>query len=110
MNKDKILSLINYLFPIFKIKKKDSSLPDHNLLRKLKVDNESIRARINAQGWKLLEIPIKKNDPNNNKRIVVRWKIVASKGEKSLEVGGSTIDEAMKNIGMALGVINKTNL
>lgn len=71
------------------------------------MDNEAIRARISAQGWKLLEIPIKKNDPVNNQRIIARWKIVASKGEKSLEVGGNTIDEALKNIGVTLGVINR---
>lgn len=78
-------------------------VPDHNKLRKKKVDNETIRARISTQGWKLLEIPIKKN--NNNQTIVARWKIIASKEGKSIEVGGQTIEEALINIGKSLGVI-----
>lgn len=71
------------------------------------VDNEAIRGRIQAQGWRLLEIPIKKNTPNKDERVVARWKIVASRGEKSIEVGGATIEEALANIGKTLGVITR---
>lgn len=71
------------------------------------MDNDAIRARIKAQGWNLLEVPIKRNTPNKNERVVARWKVVASRGEKSLEVGGTTIDEALRNVGQTLGVITK---
>lgn len=71
------------------------------------MDNDAIRSRITTQGWKLLEIPIRKNTPDKNQRVIARWKIIASRGEKSLEVGGNTIDEALRNIGVTLGVIPK---
>jgi hypothetical protein len=71
------------------------------------VDTNAIRARIQAQGWTIRELPIKRHSPNLEERIVMQWKLIAFRGEKSLEVGGKTIDEAMKNIGMALGVIPK---
>jgi hypothetical protein len=72
-----------------------------------KVDNEAIRARIKTQGWSLLEIPIKRKDPKTGNSVVARWKIVANKGQKSIEVGGLDINEALRNIGLALGVIGK---
>jgi hypothetical protein len=75
--------------------------------KRRKVDNDSIRARIMAQGWKLLEIPIKRKDPKTGNTLVARWKIVATKGQKSLEVGGIDINEALRNIGLTLGVISK---
>lgn len=68
------------------------------------MDNNAIRARIGAQGWKLLELPIRKSGPTGQ---VARWKITAVKGERSIEVGGTTIDEALRNIGVSLGVIPK---
>jgi hypothetical protein len=63
------------------------------------VDTESIRVRLQTQGWHLLELPIKKQNT------VARWKVVASRGEKSLEAGGTTLEEAMTNVGQSLGVI-----
>lgn len=81
----------------------------HSYKQRRKVDNEAIRARIKTQGWNLLEVPIKKRDPKTGNALVARWKIVATRGTKSLEVGGSDIDEALKNIGMVLGVISKDN-
>lgn len=72
-----------------------------------KVDTQSIRNRIAVQGWKLREIPIKKSNPDPDKRTILQWKIIAFKGERSIEVGGKTIDEAMSNIGKTLGVISK---
>ena len=71
------------------------------------MDNNAIRARLNAQGWKLLEIPIKKRDPKTKITKVLKWKIVATRVTKSIEVSGDTIDEALKNIGKILGVIAK---
>lgn len=109
MDKNAILKLFGRCIRFFKANKKEIKIPDHNRLRRKIVDNNSIRARLSAQGWKLLEIPIKKHDPFNSQRIVVSWKIVASRGEKSLEVGGGTIDEALRNIGVALGVITRDN-
>lgn len=77
--------------------------------RRKKVNNESIRARIKAQGWSLLEVPIKQRDHKTNKPFIARWKIVATKNQRSIEVGGKNIDEALNNIGKTLGVISKDN-
>lgn len=73
------------------------------------MDNEAIRARIKAQGWNLLEVPIKQRDQKTNKPFIARWKIVATKNQKSIEVGGKNIEEALNNIGKTLGVISKDN-
>ena len=69
------------------------------------MDTETIRTRISVQGWKLREIPIRKSSPDPAKRLIVQWRITAFKGEKSLEVSGPTIDDAIKTIGQTLGVI-----
>lgn len=71
------------------------------------MDTSAIRTRITTLGWKLREIPIKRNHPDASQRTILQWKLVAIKGDKSIEVGGKTIDEAMKTIGQALGVIPK---
>ena len=76
----------------------------HNGIRR-KMDTNTIRARIQGLGWKLLELPVKKNHPDPALRTVSRWKVVATRGENSCEVSGTTIDEAIKNIGMTLGAI-----
>lgn len=75
--------------------------------KRRKVDNNAIRARLNAQGWKLLEIPIKKRDPKTKITQVLKWKVIATRVTKSVEVSGDTIDDALKNIGRMLGVISK---
>jgi len=64
-----------------------------------------VRQRLNAQGWQIRELPIRKNDPDPEKQVIARWKLVAIKGEKSYEVSGKTIEEAMENLGKILGVI-----
>lgn len=74
-----------------------------------KVNIDSIRARLNAQGWSLLEVPVKQRDQKTNKPFVARWKIVATKNQRSIEVGGKNIEEALNNIGKTLGVISKDN-
>ena len=79
----------------------------HNQIRK-KVDTNTIRARIATQGWKLLEVPMKKSNPDPALRTVLKWRIVASKGERTCEVTGPTIDDAIKNLGMTLGVIGRS--
>lgn len=90
-----------------RFQKKEKGHPHSIKPQRRKVDNEAIRARIKAQGWDLLELPIKKRDAKTGNPIVARWKIVATRGTKSLEVGGQDIDEALKNIGVVLGVIPK---
>lgn len=69
------------------------------------VDTSVIRFRLKAQGWRLHEIPIRKNSPIPEERVISRWKLVAERNGKSVEAGGRTIDEAISNIGKALGVI-----
>ena len=78
----------------------------HNLIRK-KVDINSIRARIKGLGWNLLEVPVKKSNPDPDKRTIMKWKLVAVKGQNSYEVTGTTLEEAMNSIGKTLGVISK---
>lgn len=78
----------------------------HNLIRK-KVDINSIRARIKGLGWNLLEVPVKKSNPDPDKRTIMKWKLVAVKGQSSYEVTGTTLEEAMDSIGKTLGVISK---
>jgi hypothetical protein len=70
-----------------------------------KVDTNAIRARIQGLGWHLKELPIRRTDPNNSAQKVLHWKLIAVKGEKSFEVGGTNLDEAMQTIGQTLGVI-----
>jgi hypothetical protein len=70
-----------------------------------KVDTNIIRTRITTLGWRLREIPIKKSHPVPEERKVIQWKLIAIKGDKSIEVNGPTIDETMKSIGKLLGVI-----
>lgn len=60
---------------------------------------ETIRTRLNIQGWQIREIPIRKQDT------IVRWRLVATKGEKSYDVGGNTLQDAMEMLGKTLGVI-----
>ena len=78
----------------------------HNRIRR-KVDINSIRARIQGLGWKILEIPIKRSNPDPALRTILKWKVVATKGSNSCEVTGATIEDALKNIGETLGVIAK---
>lgn len=60
-------------------------------------------------GWKTLELPVRRTDENGNQTII-RWKLLGSRGERSIEVGGITLDEAMSNLGISLGVIPKQNV
>jgi len=63
------------------------------------VDTTSIRARLQGLGWHLLELPVRSGDR------IVRWKVVASRGDQSYEINGTTLDEAVMSIGQTLGVI-----
>ena len=86
-------------------KKPDPVLPELSKPIRRKVDTQAIRARIAVQGWSLREIPIKKNHPDPAQRKILQWKVTAVRNGRSIEVGGETIDDAMKNIGKTLGVI-----
>ena len=66
-----------------------------------------VRQRLTAQGWQIRELPIRKNDPDPQKQIIARWKLVAIKGEKSYEISGATLEEAFDNLGKTLGVISR---
>ena len=74
-----------------------------------KVNKETIRTRLKTQGWNILEIPIKKRDQKTNTMCVYRWKVVANKNQRSFEVSGATIDEALNKIGKTLGVVSRDN-
>ncbi len=101
--------IVNYILKIINRHYLKSSVQNENIceIKKVKVDNDSIRARLKAQGWNLLEIPIRKRNPDSGELQISRWKIVATKGERSYEVGGPTIDEALTSVGISLGVISK---
>lgn len=66
------------------------------------VDTESIRVRVSKQGWSLKELLVRRRDPTKN-----QWRIIAFKGMQSVEASGTTIDDAMQNIGKILGVISR---
>jgi hypothetical protein len=99
--------MIKYFSFLIKFFKKEKNKKINLVKKRKKVDNESIRLRIESLGWKLIEIPIKSKDPKNKKTFISKWKIIASRNDKSLEVGGKDINEALKNIGITLGVISK---
>ena len=71
------------------------------------MDTQAIRNRIKTQGWQLRELPIQRTCPETQVKKVAQWKIIAFKGQKSVETSGTTIDDAIKNIGRTLGVIPK---
>lgn len=73
------------------------------------VDSDAIRTRIRSLGWRLLEVPVKKMNEQSRQLVVVRWRVVASRGDRSIEMSGGTIDEALRNIGTMLGVLPKRN-
>lgn len=76
----------------------------HNRIR-IKMDTDSIKARILGLGWQIREIPVKKSSPDARERKILYYKVVALKGERSLEATGKTLDEAVGTIGAQLGVI-----
>lgn len=71
------------------------------------MDTNAIRDRLKGLGYSLLEIPVRHSDPDPSKRTISRWKVVASKPNQSCEVSGQTLDEAIRNVGLTLGVIPK---
>lgn len=78
----------------------------HVTLGRRKLDTNEIRNRLQTMGWETKELPIRRASKEHIVE-VVRWKLIGIKGEKSIEVAGSTLDEAMKNLGVSLGAIPK---
>lgn len=76
----------------------------HNRIRR-KVDTHSIKVRLANQGFRLKELPIRRNHPDTNERTILHWKVIAIKGEQSYEVVSPSLEEAINNIGKSLGVI-----
>jgi hypothetical protein len=60
---------------------------------------EDIRNKIKGLGWQIKELPIKSGVS------IKQWKLIAIKGEKSVEVRGQDIKEALDNLGRTLGAI-----
>jgi hypothetical protein len=95
----------NWVRGWFKPKQKLQPPPQQPVRRK--VTTEQIRARLQGLGWTLMERPVCHSHPDPAKRTIGQWKLVANKAEKSYEIGGPTLDEAMQNLGKLLGVIPK---
>lgn len=79
-----------------------------SLLRKPEIKNvkkkilttESLRAKIKNLGWNLIEIPIKKGT------VINRWKVIAVKNERSIEMNNDTLDLALIDMSKFLGAIS----
>lgn len=84
---------------------KPKKLPEIPQPQRRTVDTQGIRTRITSQGWRVREIPIRKSSPDPNERLVVSYRLLAGRGDRSIEVSGPTIDEAFKTLGETLGVI-----
>jgi len=69
------------------------------------VDTQDIRVRIGSQGWRVREIPIRKSSLDPEERQVISFRLIAGRGDRSVEVSGPNIDEAFKTLGKTLGVI-----
>ena len=62
-------------------------------------DVVTLRTKLQSAGWKVRELPIRSND------VVKSWKIVAAKGDRSITIGGTTLDEALHNLARTVGVV-----
>lgn len=78
--------------------KKPEVLP-HNRIRR-NVSSESIKARLKGLGWSVNEFPVRSG------QTIRQWKVVAVRNDHSYEVSGKTLDEAIKNVGLMLGVVS----
>ena len=102
-----ITKLGNMLSWIWGRKREPAPLYPHNRLRRT-VDTQSIRNRLGSLGWTITELPVRSSSPDPKQRKVVKWKLIASLGEKSCQVDGLTLDEAMNVLGTTLGVIARS--
>ena len=64
---------------------------------------DELRAKIQASGWMLRELPIRTGGSGSAE--IRAWKMIAIKGERSLTLGGASLDEAMLTMAKTLGVV-----
>lgn len=62
-------------------------------------DVVDLRNKLRGAGWAVRELPIRSNDE------VKSWKIVAAKKDRTITMGGKTLDEALHNLARSLGVV-----
>jgi len=72
------------------------------------VDTNSIKARLTGLGWQIKELPVRKSNPDINERKILYYKVIAFRGETSMEATGQSLDEAINTIGVQLGVIPRS--
>ena len=63
------------------------------------MNSESIKARLKGLGWSVNEYPVRSGQS------IRQWKVIAVRNDHSYAVDGKTLDEAIRNIGLMLGVI-----
>lgn len=64
---------------------------------------EELRNKIQGAGWTLKELPIRSGGPEGAK--IRAWKMIAIKANRSIDLTGLTLDEAMTNVARTLGLI-----
>lgn len=80
-------------------RKKVTKLP-HELIERKKLDSDKIKLRLHNLGWVVREIPVRKQ------QTIAAWRLIAMRGDKSVDVSGKTIDESFNILGKTLGVIS----
>ena len=79
--------------------------PHEEIPERRTVDTETIRIRLRGLGWVIKEFPIREKHAGAGPHEIVRWKLIAIKGERSFETSGRSLDEAMSVLGQSMGVI-----
>ena len=78
--------------------------PHEHPIRRI-VDTNTIRTRLSHLGWAVKELPIRSKHAGAGAHEIIMWKLIAIKGERSLEISGRSLDEAMTSLGKSMGVI-----
>lgn len=81
------------------------SYPHEQIPGRRKVDTNTIRTRISNLGWDVKELPIRSKHAGAGPHEIIMWKLIAVRGERSLEISGKSLEEAMANLGQSMGVI-----
>lgn len=94
---------MNWLKRLFNFRVKSLKLDSGNTVGSTptKVTMEDIRIRLQKLGWQIREIPIKSGST------IASWRIIASRGEKSISIDGPTLSESFNRIGLMLGAIRR---
>mgnify|MGYP000973184407 CR=1 FL=1 len=92
---------MNWLKKLFSFRVKSSDLDSAKVVGSTptKVTMEDIRIRLQSLGWHIREIPIKSGST------IASWRIIASRGDKSISLDGTTLSESLNRIGLMLGVV-----